>query len=104
MVCQLIQQGGVDVCVVGDLRLPPGHLQVDLCAGLHEHKALLAPLRYLLPGTELAHALDPVVLAKLLVDAEIAHALAEVAVGDAGQQGALFGGEVDGIQRIHIVR
>jgi hypothetical protein len=72
----------------------PGDLEAYIGARLRQDDTLGAQGFELLQRAELARALDPIVLAELLIHAKVPDRLAEHGVGDSGQQGLLFGGEV----------
>src|SRR5690606_32759768 len=78
-------------------------LEADLCSVLDKDDSLRTKLFGLLQGAQLAGSLDPVILAELLVNAEVTSGLAEHGVGNGGQQCLLLGGEVYRVNGIQVI-
>ena len=103
MVGQLVKHRPVDGLAHRDLAQRACGLErhVGTVAGQHNRHGAqdLAAIQ----PCQRAGALDPVILAELLIDHEIAHRLTEHHVGDFGQKRALLGRQIGGVDMVDVI-
>lgn len=80
-----------------------GNLEGNLITRGSQHNAVLEQRFGLFELVGMTRASDPIILTELLIDAEIAHTLAEHGIWDVLEQIALFGGQVDGVEMVEVV-